>query len=189
MTWVNPMDYRLRPLYNLGGYLAALCLCLICGLITAQVLGRIIDRISIWLGNDRIGLSVPGLAEISGFLLVGASFLGLAYTFVNGGHIRVTLLLGNLPARVRVFVELWSLSVALVLCVYLAWYVYWLIADSISFGESSYGLVEIPLWIPQSAMFLGVVLFCIALVEAWVTTLTIALTRPSSFIADDGAQG
>ena len=36
------MRYRLRPLYTLGGYLAAACLCLICGLITAQILGRIV---------------------------------------------------------------------------------------------------------------------------------------------------
>lgn len=179
------MHYRLRPLYNLGAYCAAFCLCLICAMITAQILGRIIDRFATWAGGDRIGLAVPGLGEISGFLLVGASFLGLAYTFVNGGHIRVTLLIGNLPARARVFVELWSLSIALLLCVYLGWYVFWLIQDSFTFNETSYGLLRIPLWIPQSAMFIGIVLFCLALAEAWVATLTIALTRPSAFVADD----
>lgn len=180
------MHYRLRSLYDLGAYLAAACLCLICAMITAQIVGRIVDKLITWAGGNRIGLAIPGLAEISGFLLVGASFLGLAYTFVNGGHIRVTLLIGNLPARIRVFVELWSLGIALLLCVYLAWNVVWLLEDSIAFGETSYGLLSIPLWIPQSAMLLGVLLFCLALLEAWLTTLGTAITHPSSFQADDG---
>ncbi|SEK20444.1 TRAP transporter small permease [Halomonas daqiaonensis] len=182
------MTYRLRPLYQWGGYLAALCLCLICTLITAQILGRIIDLIATAIGGDRIGLAIPGLAQISGFLLVGASFLGLAYTFIHGGHIRVTLLIGRLPAAPRAFVELFCLSVALVLSLYLGWYLYWLLADSIAFNESSYGLVNIPLWIPQSAMLTGVVLFCLALAEAWLATLATALTRPSTFTIDDSGQ-
>ncbi|MFY0988895.1 TRAP transporter small permease [Halomonas sp. C05BenzN] len=179
------MRYRLRPLYDLGGYLAAACLCLICTLITAQILGRIIDRVATQVGGDRIGLAIPGLAEISGFLLVGASFLGLAYTFVNGGHIRVTLLIGRLSPAPRAFFEVFCLSIALALCLYLAWNLYWLLEDSIAFNETSYGLLRIPLWIPQSAMLAGVTLFCLALIEAWLTTLRTAMTRPSAFTIDD----
>ncbi|GAA0570893.1 TRAP transporter small permease [Halomonas salifodinae] len=179
------MHFRLRSLYTLGGYLAATCLCLICGLITAQILGRIVDRLAIQLGFDRIGLAIPGLAEISGFLLVGASFLGLAYTFIHGGHIRVTLLIGRLAPGWRAYVELLCLGLALALAAYLGWNLYWLLEDSIAFGETSYGLLRIPLWIPQSAMLAGVVLFCLALLEAWLSTLVIALTRPSSFRIDD----
>ncbi|HSP57738.1 MAG TPA: TRAP transporter small permease [Halomonas sp.] len=179
------MTYRFRTLYNLGGYLSAACLILICTLITTQIIGRIIDRIAMAIGGDRIGLAIPGLAEVSGFLLVGASFLGLAYTFVNGAHIRVTLLIGRLPMHLRVYVEAFCLAVSLALCLYLAWYLYWLIADSIAFGETSYGLISIPLWIPQSAMLLGVLLFCLALGEVFVQTLFTALHRPASFTIDD----
>ncbi|MDI5983206.1 TRAP transporter small permease [Halomonas sp. M4R5S39] len=179
------MRYRLRPLYDLGGYLAAACLCLICALITAQILGRIIDRLATQVGGDRIGLAIPGLSEISGFLLVGATFLGLAYTFVHGGHIRVTLLIGRLPPAARVFFEAFCLTVALALCLYLAWNLYWLLEDSIAFNETSYGLLSIPLWIPQTAMLAGVVLFCLALLETWLATLHAAVTRPSAFTIDD----
>ena len=179
------MTYRLRVLYNLGGYLAAACLSLICLLITAQILGRIIDRIAVASGADRIGLAIPGLSEISGFLLVGASFLGLAYTFIHGGHIRVTLLIGRLPAAIRVWVEVFCLGVALLLCVYLAWNLYVLLADSIAFNETSYGLLRIPLWIPQTAMLAGVGLFCLALLEGLTQTLITAIRSPHLFIADD----
>ncbi|ERS85020.1 TRAP transporter small permease [Halomonas sp. PBN3] len=179
------MTYRLRPLYHLGGYLAAACLSLICLLITAQILGRIVDQVATWVGGNRIGLAIPGLAEISGFLLVGASFLGLAYTFVHGGHIRVTLLIGRLPPALRAWVEVFCLVVALALCLYLAWNLYWLLADSIAFNESSYGLVSIPLWIPQSAMLAGVVLFCLALAEGLWQTLVAAIRDPHAFTIDD----
>ncbi|WP_163557225.1 TRAP transporter small permease [Halomonas sp. NO4] len=179
------MRYRLRPLYNLGGYLSAACLCLICTLITAQIVGRLLDRVATQLGAGRIGLTIPGLAQISGYLLVGASFLGLAYTFVNGGHIRVTLLIGRLPAAIRVYFEVFCLSIAAALSLYLAWNLGWLLADSIAYGETSYGLVNIPLWIPQTAMLTGVVLLCLALIEAWLITLVTAVTRPRDFTIDD----
>lgn len=182
------MRYRLRPLYNLGGYLSATCLVLICTLISAQILGRLIDILVTTLGGERIGLAIPGLAEISGFLLVGATFLGLAYTFVHGAHIRVTLLIGRLPGRYRVFVELFCLTLALLLCGYLAFYLFRLLADSIAFGETSYGLLRIPLWLPQSAMLAGIGLFCLALAESWWQTLTIAVRHPDAFTIDDTGQ-
>ncbi|TDB05439.1 TRAP transporter small permease [Halomonas marinisediminis] len=182
------MTYRLRPLYNLGGYLAAACLTLICLLISAQIVGRLIDRLATAIGGERIGLAIPALSDISGFLLVGASFLGLAYTFVHGGHIRVTLLIGRLAPTARAWVEVFCLGVALTLCLYLAWNLYWLLADSIAFNETSYGLVPIPLWIPQSAMITGVILFCLVLVETLLQTLSIAIRRPHTFTIDDSGQ-
>ena len=181
------IHFRLRSLYNLGGYAAAICLGVICTMIAVQVIGRLLDRLAAMLNIQALNLTIPGLAEISGFLLVGASFLGLAYTFVHGGHIRVTLVIGQLPPRVRVFVELWCLSIALGLCGYLAWYTGILMLDSIEFGEVSYGMVPVPLWIPQSAMLIGVLLLALALLEAWISTALIAVIRPDEFHIDDAS--
>jgi TRAP-type C4-dicarboxylate transport system permease small subunit len=181
------MHFRLLPLYQLGAYGSVLCLCLICGLISAQILGRLIDKLLVAAGMNSLGLEIPGLSEASGFLLVGASFLGLAYTFVQGGHIRVTLMIGHLSPKIRVFFELWCQSIALALCGFLAWNSFWLVEDSLAFNEVSYGILRVPLWIPQSAMLAGILLFCTALLEAWLHTLITALTRPSSFrVIDTG---
>ncbi|WP_017429411.1 TRAP transporter small permease [Vreelandella jeotgali] len=179
------MKYRLRSLYHLGGYLSATCLVLICTLISLQILGRISDILLTALGAERIGLTIPGLAEICGFLLVGATFFGLAYTFIHHAHIRVTLLIGQLPSRYRVWAETVCLSIALALCLYLTYYVYRLLTDSIAYGETSYGLLSIPLWLPQSAMLGGLILFCLALGEAWWQTLVVAVRRPDSFTPGD----
>ncbi len=180
--------YRLMPIYLAGAYLSALSLVLICGLITAQILLRLLDRLLLIFGAESFGWSVPGLSEISGFLLVGASFMGLAYTFAQGGHIRVTLLIGRLGPKIRVWLEVWCLSIALALCLFLAWYSAFLIHDSWTFNELSYGLLRIPLWIPQSVMLAGVVLFCLALIESWLATLLCALRSPSHYVPDDQPQ-
>lgn len=182
---VIEMNYRLKFLYNLGACCSAACLVAICSLITIQVIGRIVDKTSAWLGFDNIGLVVPGLSEISGFLLVGATFLGLAYTFINHGHIRVTLLISHLKPKKRLFIEIWCLSLALALCLYLTFYTFRLVEDSWSFNEMSYGLLRIKLWIPQSVMLLGMVLFSLALFETWANRLIQAFTQPDDFLIDD----
>jgi len=37
--------------------------------------------------------------EFSAYMLVGLSYLGLAYTWRKGGHVRITLLVSRLPAK------------------------------------------------------------------------------------------
>ena len=59
-----------------------------------------------------------------------------------------------------------------------------LVQDSIAFGEVSYGMVPVPLWIPQSAMLAGIALLTLALLEAWLSTAHVAITRPSTFRID-----
>ena len=46
---------------------------------------------------DAIGLQVPSLAEIGGFLFVAAAFLALPATLRAAGHVRVTMLAKALP--------------------------------------------------------------------------------------------
>ena len=44
--------------------------------------------------------------EFSAYLLVALSYLGLAYTWRQGGHVRITLLVNNLPARAADWIRL-----------------------------------------------------------------------------------
>lgn len=182
------IDYKLMPLYRAGAYLSALSLVAICALISAQILCRLLDVLLSLVGLDTLGWSVPGLSEIAGFLLVGVSFMGLAYTFVEGGHIRVTLLISRLSPRWRVWVEMACLTLAVALTFYLAFFLARLVEDSWTFSEMSYGLLSAPLWIPQSVLTAGILLFALALLEAWWGTAKIALLRPQTYVADDHAQ-
>ncbi|PTW58823.1 TRAP-type C4-dicarboxylate transport system permease small subunit [Breoghania corrubedonensis] len=165
------MRKALDALYRLSAALAALCLVVIAVMVVAQVAARIFDGARSLIGLEPLGLLVPSLAEIAGFLLVGASFLALASTLRNADHIRVIILLQMVPRSVARFLELWVLAVAVALIGYFAWNAALLTLDSYQFNEVSFGIIPVPLWIPQAAMTAGLAVFLISLIDDLVVTL------------------
>lgn len=158
-------------LYN--GALVAACTAMvaIAVLVLVQVLGRIIDRLAIWLGQAPPGIAVPSLSEFGGFLFVAAACLALPATLRAGGHVRVTLALGLMGPRMgRAFTGLVLLA-ALALGGFAAWHSAEQMLDSWRFNTVSFGMVRVPLWIPQAAMTAGFVLLMVALVDELVTLL------------------
>lgn len=166
------MRNALNAFYRLGGALSALQLAAIMVMVVLQVLGRVLDRVLVWIGADALGLNIPGLAELAAFLLLGATFFGLAYTFWQGGHIRVTLLLQRLPLSFQRYLDMAMVLIAVAITAFAAWYSAWLAYDSYDFGDLSIGMVPIPLWIPQLGMVLGLVWLLIALLDALVSLVT-----------------
>lgn len=165
------MRRLLDLLYGVSGFLGAFFLAAICLTVLAQVGVRLIDLLALWLIGERIGLIVPSAAEFTGFFLVAASFLGLAYTLRTGGHIRVSLLIRQLTGQRRRWIEAWCLGFSTLLCGYFAWHALLLVRDSLLFGEMSYGIIAVPLWIPQTGMALGLVILTIALLDDLVAVL------------------
>jgi len=176
-----PMTFRFALLYRLGAWGAAACMVTICALVALQVTFRVLDALLILVGLRRLGFGITGVSELAAYLLVGATFLGLAYTFVHHAHIRVTLLLSRLPSRFRVWVEVWCLVVALAIALLLAYGLVELARESLHYRDVSSGFLSIPLWIPQTVLATGVGLLCLALAEALMMTLRIAARDPDSF--------
>ena len=175
------MTYKFALLYRLGAWAAAACMVTICGLVALQVGFRVLDGLLVLAGLRRLGLRITGVSEIASYLLVGATFLGLAYTFVHHAHIRVTLLISRLPSRIRVWFEVFGLIVALAISLLLGYGLIELARESLQFRDVSSGFLSIPLWIPQTVLATGVGLLCLALVEALIMTLRIAARDPASF--------
>lgn len=156
-----------------SGALVAACAALvaIAGLVLVQVLGRIIDRLAIWLGQAPPGIAVPSLSEFGGFLFVAAACLALPATLRAGGHVRVTLALGLMGPRMgRAFTGLVLLA-ALALGGFAGWHSTEQMLDSWRFNTVSFGMVRVPLWIPQAAMTAGFVLLMVALVDELLVLL------------------
>lgn len=124
---------------------------------------------------------IPGLDAYAGYAIAAALFLALPGTLKHGDHIRVTLLLDRVPARLRGALEWWCLAVAFGLAVYIAWYALRLVWVSYATHDISPAADASPLWIPQISMALGCIGFALsfghALVERW---------RGGSFIAAAG---
>jgi TRAP-type C4-dicarboxylate transport system permease small subunit len=165
------MRVFLDRLYLLSGALGALFLVAILLVVLAQVGANLLDTLVHAATGAYQGFVIPSYANFAGFFLVGATFLALAHTFREGGHIRVGLVLQVLPAPLKRAADAVILAVALALTGYMAWYSWALVYDSWDFGDASTGLVSVPLFIPQSAMALGATMFCVALADSLIGTL------------------
>lgn len=145
--------------YLASAVLAAMLLAGIGVLILAQVVGRL------------FGVVVPSANEISGFFLATSTFLALAYSFRAGSHIRVTLVVSNLPEPWHRISVIFALAVATLLCGYFSYYAYNLAAESWRYGDLSDGLIGVPLWIPQSSMAFGLIIMTVACLDELVRVL------------------
>ncbi|MGI9216595.1 MAG: TRAP transporter small permease [Hydrogenophaga sp.] len=150
------MRRTLDALYDGCAWLAAVAMIGVLVMVLLSVLGR------------QLAFHLPGTDAYAGYSMAAAGFLALAHTLKRGEHIRVTLLLGKLGGRARQGMELWSLSVAVLLAGLFAWFSVRLVLQSIEFHDISTGNDATPLWIPQLAMALGTLMLLVALLDEWV---------------------
>ncbi len=161
----NFLRRGLNRLYRTSGWLAAASIATICLLVLCQVCLNAIDRLSTLLTGSAIGLTIPSYADFTGFFLAAASFLALAYTLREGGHIRVSLILSHLHGKLRQALEIWCLLLCSGVTVYFAWYTLLLVRESYQYHDLSSGMIAVPIWIPQSAMLVGLAVLSIALLD------------------------
>ena len=187
------MRYLLDTLYKSSCWLAAACIGSICLLVLSQVLLNIADRLSTLLRGSAIGLTIPSYSDFTGFLLAAASFLSLAYALREGSHIRVVLVLGQLPEKLQKVAEIWCIAFALSIAGYFSWFTAKLTLESYSYHDLSSGMIAVPIWIPQSFMLLGLVILSIALLDELVTILRgrdpSYMAKGEKLLADDSSDG
>ena len=147
---LKSLDRNLNKVYKFSGYIAAIFLILVAVFILIGISSRI------------FGFYIRGLAEYSGYCMASASFFALAYTFVEGGHIRITLFLEKLSGNKKRIVEIWCLTLASFFSGYLAYYFNKMLVISYKFQERSEGADEILIWIPQTCVAIGSTIFFIS---------------------------
>tara|TARA_Y100000590_G_scaffold345524_1_gene395287 strand:- start:241 stop:732 length:492 start_codon:yes stop_codon:yes gene_type:complete len=150
------IDNYLKILYKLSGYIAAFFLVLVAIFILIGIASRIFD------------FYIRGLAEYSGYCMAASSFLALAYTFGEKGHIRITLFLEKSKKNIRRFLELWCFFVATIFSGFLSYYFIKMLIISIKFGERSEGADEILIWIPQLSVAIGSTIFFVCVVHNFI---------------------
>ena len=150
------IDNYLRTLYKLSGYIAAFFLILVATFILTGITSRI------------FGFYIRGLAEYSGYCMAASSFLALAYTFGEKGHIRITLFLEKSNKNIRRYLELWCLSISTFFSGFLSFYFVKMLMISFNFQERSEGADEILIWIPQVSVALGSTVFFICILHNFI---------------------
>ncbi len=145
------LDRLFNRIYKISGYIAGLFLIFIAIFIIVGICSRI------------FGFYIRGLSEYSGYSMASASFLALAYTFHENGHIRISFLLEKANIRIRKYLEFSSLFIASFFSGYFAYYFTKMTWISYLLQEKSEGPDEILMWIPQSSTALGSIIFFICI--------------------------
>ena len=148
MSRLNKFLYKI---YKYSGYTAAFFLILVAIFILIGIASRI------------FGFYIRGLAEYSGYCMAASSFFALAYTFVEGGHIRITLFLEKISGHKKKYLETWCLLIASFFSGYLAFYFIKMLIISYKFQERSEGADEILIWIPQMSVAIGYLIFFVSI--------------------------
>jgi len=156
---IDNINNFLKSIYKFSGYVAAIFLILVAIFILTGITSRIFS------------FYIRGLAEYSGYCMAASSFFALAYTFNEKAHIRITLFLEKLENTKRRFTEIWCLSVASFFSGFLAFYFIKMTIVSIRFEERSEGADEILIWIPQTAVAIGSLIFFICVLHHFLFSI------------------
>ena len=130
---------------------------LLMALVVADITGR-------YLFNSP----VPMTYEVGSFMLVFIVFLGLAYSQLQGAHIRVEFFTLRLPPKPRALLDLlaYTLGVAIYGAIFYQGFKW--AYDSFVIGEYVAGLVNIPKWPSQFAVVFGALLLALQFIADWL---------------------
>ena len=156
---IKKVEKFLNKLYLFSGYVSSFFLILIGILILLSIITRTSD------------FYIGGLNEYSGYCLAAASFFGLAYTFQEGGHIRITLFIEKMSNQTKLFFEKWCLIAASLFSRLLSFYLIKMTYLSYLFEERSEGADGILLWPPQSSLAIGSALLFICIFHQLIKKL------------------
>jgi TRAP-type C4-dicarboxylate transport system permease small subunit len=149
----------LDRLFTWSGYLAGVFLVTIAIIVVAQIVVRLFNQ------------QIPSADEFAGYCLAASSFLGLAYSFRSGSHIRVTLLTERFSTQTQRILMLLVLTFTIIMIAVWAFNSLSMVYESWKFKDMSTGILKYPIWIPQLSMGIGVTLFCLAIIEDLVNVM------------------
>lgn len=128
--------------------------------ISAALLVYIVCHISVEIVlRSFFATSTFSMDEFVGYAIGSMTFLSLAHTFRHRKHIRVSILQSFIYGRAAIAVELMCIAFTFGITLFLARYIWRTLARDFSRGTVSPTLTETPIWLIDSAIFIGLILF------------------------------
>ncbi|MEQ8291390.1 MAG: TRAP transporter small permease [Roseovarius sp.] len=169
-------DRWLRHLENAAMVVSALSIVTITVIVCAEVFLR-----------STAGISTLISAEYAGYLLAANVYLGLAWTFRNGGFIRVELVHGLFRGRMAALLNLLIAVIATTTLLVYTWYIIDFVLQTYRSGATSIFITRTVLWVPQLVMPIGSVLLTCSMISALVRSAA-ALFSPDLSASEDSDQ-
>jgi len=119
----------------------------------------------------QFGILLAGTEDVATFSMVGLAFLGLPSVYIAGMHIRVETVYARLSDPTQRHMNIFCTGLGVLVCLILVYLSAVLAWDSYRFGDTSFGLLPVPLWIPQLPIPIGLTLMSLALFDDMITLI------------------
>ncbi|WFE76608.1 TRAP transporter small permease subunit [Roseinatronobacter sp. S2] len=139
-------------LSNVAAHFAMLAIVLMAGHILLEIVLR-----AVWSSSTFV------MGEFVGYAVAAMTFLGLGAALDDKVLLRVNILLQPLKGRARVAAEIVNAAVTLSVFGFITFFLIRQLLRNYERGTTSISVLEIPLWIPQSFVVVGFIVFCIQL--------------------------
>ncbi len=116
-------------------------------------------------GRRLLGRSTHMADEFSGYFLVVITFMGAAYTLIKGRHVSVEVISEHLSGKTKQALSICTALLALAFIAIMTWYSLKLPLSSLKFGSGSGTMLNIPLFIPQLIVPVGLFLLGLAVLS------------------------
>ena len=142
-----------------------------------SIIRRLNDRLAIGVGlillacvaftlieivARRLGGSLGGVDEISGYVMAVTTSWGISYALTEQAHVRIDLLRQRLVPFGRAVFDIISLVCLAGTAIVVAWRGWGVLEKTLSTGARANTPLETPLWIPQSLWWAGWVWFAVS---------------------------
>ena len=164
-AWLARLLDSIDRLGMAGGVLAALALTGLTLLILLEIAFRLASRL-----NPDLPPGMPNAWEFSSYLMGVAFMGGAALTLRAGAHIRVSVLIANVPAAAQRVLECFACTIGLLMSGFLAWSLVLFTWASYVRGQTSMSS-DTPIWIPEAAVTLGAVLLALQMLARLLQAL------------------
>jgi len=135
------------------------------GVLAAVFLALIGLIIALQIGARLFGQQIPASDDFAAWAMAASLFLALPYALRHGDHIRVTIVLQFMPARLVKTYEIVATLIGLGLSGWASVHAIDFVVESYVYQEVASGMVAVPLWMPQLAMPVGLTLLTAMLTQ------------------------
>ena len=168
--WVAAVALVSSRLNALAAIIAGILLVLMTGLIIVEI-GMRFFSLSTFMTDVLVGYGVAAI-----------TFLAMAWALEKGTMIRVTVLTRRIPEPSRPWAEGFALVAAIGTFLFLLFYQWFILSRDFVRGTTTQHMLPIPLWIPDTIFFVGLVLLTLQFVVRLLLLLTTRYESDSALV-------
>lgn len=154
-TIYRTVDHIAETTSKIGAFLSISVMFIMTAHIILEIILRSVFNTSTYILDEMVGYGVAAM-----------TFLSLGYAYRNNSLIRVNILLATLKnTTVKKMIELFCVGIALFASIFIFRYFYLSVMKHLSRGSRSETIAEVPLWIPEIFVCIGLAIFIIELLR------------------------